>query len=147
MMSVCVVLTEHRETGGGTSGRRSSKTSRTSSKPPLSDGYAKPKTLHVSSGKPPGAEQGHPCETLRLQETPDTTVIYHVAENPATPLVCSCGTALLLPTEQAKKQSTPLLIWMQPGTNRGMEGIKASGILQDYHECTIKKVKKLFSAV
>lgn len=79
--------------------RRSSKSSRSSSKPPSSDGYAKPKTLRVSSGKPPGAEPGHPGETLRLQELPDTTVIHRVAENPATPLVCSCGTALLFPTE------------------------------------------------
>jgi transposase len=79
--------------------RRGSKTSRTSSKPPSSDGYAKPKSLRVSSGKPPGAEPGHPGETLRLRETPDTTVIHRVAENPATPMVCSCGTALLLPVE------------------------------------------------
>jgi transposase len=79
--------------------RRGSKTSRTSSKPPSSDGYAKPKTLRMSSGKPPGAEPGHPGETLRLRETPDTTVIHRVAENPTTPIVCSCGTALLLPTE------------------------------------------------
>ena len=81
--------------------RRSSKTSRTSSKPPSSDGYAKPKTLRVSSGKPPGAETGHQGETLRLEETPDMTVLHRVAENPATPLHCSCGTALLLPAEAA----------------------------------------------
>lgn len=82
--------------------RRGSKTSRTSSKPPSSDGYAKPKTLRLSSGKPPGAEPGHPGETLRLRETPDTTVIHRVVENPATPIVCSCGTALLLPAEPAQ---------------------------------------------
>lgn len=70
--------------------RRGRKTSRTSSKPPSSDGYTKPKSVRASSGKPLGGAPCHSGETLRLQVTPDTKVIHRVAENPATPLVCSC---------------------------------------------------------
>lgn len=48
-------------------------TSDNSSKPPSSDGLAKPapKSLRKSGQRRPGREKGHPGETLRMVETPD----------------------------------------------------------------------------
>ena len=77
--------------------RRVSKTSRTSSKPPSSDGYAKRQSLRHVSGKPPGREKGHPGDTLEMRATPDDILIHRVAENPATPLCCPCGTPVFVP--------------------------------------------------
>lgn len=60
-----------------------------SSKPPSSDGYAKPapKSLRCKSGRKPGGQQGHPGTTLRQAAEPDT-VNMHLPE------YCECGHCL-----------------------------------------------------
>ncbi len=60
-----------------------------SSKPPSSDGYAKPapKSLRCKSGRKPGGQQGHPGTTLRQVADPDT-VKMHLPE------YCKCGHCL-----------------------------------------------------
>ena len=59
-----------------------------SSKPPSSDGYAKPnpKSLRKSSGRTPGGQKGHPGTTLCQIAEPDEIVL-HEPER----CVCGCG--------------------------------------------------------
>ena len=56
---------------------RSSKDSRTSSKPPSSDGLMrKPKSQREKSGLKPGGQPGHEGKTLEKSETPDAIVVH-----------------------------------------------------------------------
>ena len=64
-----------------------SKNSRNSSKPPSSDGYdkPKPKSRREKTGKPSGAQKGHPGKTLQQSDQPDS-VIQH-----SPPMCTHCG--------------------------------------------------------
>src|SRR5215217_9453723 len=71
--------------------RRLGLNSGNSGRPPSSDGLKKPPrvgNLRQPSGKQTGGQPGHPGETLRRTETPDTTVDHYP------PACATCGTAL-----------------------------------------------------
>jgi transposase len=71
---------------------RLKKTSKNSSKPPSSDGLAKPepKSRREKTGRPVGGQPGHPGSTLALVADPEQTIAYE-------PVRCRrCGDALLL---------------------------------------------------
>lgn len=75
---------------------RLNKNSRNSSKPPSSDGLAKPRpsSLHQKSGKKPGAQKGHPGHGFSLMAPVTDTVIHkpaQCAECPHNSVCASCG--------------------------------------------------------
>ena len=68
---------------------RLSKDSRTSSKPPSSDGFGKKtKSLRGKSGKTSGGQPGHKGESLKMVSDPDELVLHQVTH------CCECGTGL-----------------------------------------------------
>jgi transposase len=75
--------------------RRLGLNSSNSGKPPSSDGLKKPprtSSLREASGKQTGGQKGHPGETLRRSESPDTTIDHY-------PQTCTgCGEPLVAAT-------------------------------------------------
>lgn len=65
--------------------------SQNSSKPPSSDGYAKPapKSLRQAGQKPTGGQKGHPGNTLRQSTSVDETITHH-----STSCCSACGLQL-----------------------------------------------------
>jgi transposase len=55
---------------------RLAKNSHSSSKPPSSDGFVKPKSQRKKSGRKAGGQKGHPGCTLKMEENPDRIVIH-----------------------------------------------------------------------
>jgi len=49
-----------------------------SSKPPSSDEFVKPKSRRKKSGKKSGGQKGHKGQTLKMSDTPDSTITYPV---------------------------------------------------------------------
>lgn len=68
---------------------RLSKDSKTSSKPPSSDGFKKKtKSLRGKSGKTSGGQPGHKGESLKMVSDPDERVLHQLTH------CCGCGTGL-----------------------------------------------------
>jgi transposase len=95
--------------------RRLGLNSSNSGKPPSSDGLKKPprvSSLREASGKKTGGQKGHPGETLRRTETPDTTIDHYP------PACTTCGAALTaaMATDHVARQvfdlpqPTPLIV-------------------------------------
>jgi len=78
------------------------KNSRNSSKPPSSDGLAKPKpkSLRPHGERPPGGQEGHPGQTLRMVDKPDHTVPHLVNRCES----CGCSLAGQTPDRIERRQ-------------------------------------------
>jgi transposase len=78
------------------------KNSRNSSKPPSSDGLAKPKpkSLRPHGERPPGGQEGHPGQTLRMVDKPDHTVPHLVNRCEG----CGCSLAGQAPDRIERRQ-------------------------------------------
>jgi len=77
------------------------KDSHNSSKPPSSDGLAKPKpkSLRQPSGRPTGGQPGHPGHTLRMVEKPDRIVPHRIER------CAGCGRSLVKqPPERVERR-------------------------------------------
>jgi hypothetical protein len=53
--------------------------SRNSSKPPSTDGFAKPKSQRQKNDKPVGGQEGHPGHTLKMVGDPDHLIIHRAS--------------------------------------------------------------------
>lgn len=112
------------------------KNSRNSSKPPSTDGYAKPDattSLRTSSGKKPGGQKGHPGHTLSPVEIPDHVEVHE-------PQKCSCGYAGAFESEEDLPVDTRQVLDLPP-----------QKLLSTEHRCPVrrcpqcrKKVQALF---
>ena len=83
--------------------RRLGLNSSNSGKPPCSDGLNKParvSSLREPSGKKTGGQKGHPGETLRRTETPDTTIEHY----PTTCVACGAVLTAAMATDHIARQ-------------------------------------------
>src|SRR5437868_4923260 len=115
---------------------RVAKDSRTSHKPPSSDGYArKTRSLRQKSGKKPGGQEGHAGSTLRLVETADEIIVLRPEEcgcelSPATLQACVAeGADRLVETEEQIKQA----LQAAPVMGTDETGMRVQGVLQWLH--------------
>ena len=81
---------------------QAAKQSRNSSKPPSSDGLAKPKTrsLRRSEGRKPGGQKGHPGSTLRMSENPDQIEVHVLKQCPQ----CDCDLSAVEASDHVHRQ-------------------------------------------
>ncbi len=80
-------------------------TSRTSSKPPSSDGYQRPpRSLRQRSGKPVGGQPGHVGSTLALGEEPERVIMH----SPATCAGCHAALDAVAATGYERRQVVDL---------------------------------------
>ena len=79
-----------------------SKDSRNSSKPPSSDGLAKPKTrsLRRAEGRKPGGQEGHPGHTLEMREHPDHIQVHSLEQCPH----CASDLSAVAASAHARRQ-------------------------------------------